>query len=87
MAGEGENICDQHFLLFPHCFLPNLKGIHVFNFHLFCHLQILSILTGIKTAGWVYVYPVPDIQSLGSLNSVANKDMISKIWTSGDTII
>ena len=31
--------------------------------------------------------PLPDMPILGSSNSAANKDMISKIWTDGDTII
>ena len=29
----------------------------------------------------------PYMPILGSLNSTANKDMISKIWTNGDTVI
>ena len=31
--------------------------------------------------------PLPHMPILGSSNSAANKDMISKIWTNGDTII
>ena len=31
--------------------------------------------------------PVPHMAILGSSNSVANTDMMSKIWTKGDTII
>ena len=31
--------------------------------------------------------PLPDMPILGSSNSAANKDMMSKIWTNGDTII
>ena len=31
--------------------------------------------------------PVPYIPILGLSNSAANKDMMSKIWTNGDTII
>ena len=33
------------------------------------------------------VNPLPHIPILGSLNSTANKDMMAKIWTQGDTII
>ena len=29
--GKGENVGNQHFLLFPHCFLPIPKRISVFN--------------------------------------------------------
>ena len=34
---------------------------------------------------WYRVNPLPDIPILGSSNSAANKDMMSKIWTNGDT--
>ena len=33
------------------------------------------------------VNPFPDMSTLGSSNSAANKDMMSKIWTNGDTNI
>ena len=35
---KGENAGDQHFLLFPHCFLPFPKQISVFQSRLFCRL-------------------------------------------------
>ena len=31
--------------------------------------------------------PLPDMPILGSSNSAANKDIMSEIWTNGDTII
>ena len=31
--------------------------------------------------------PLPDIPILSFQNSKANKDMMSKMWTNGDTII
>ena len=31
--------------------------------------------------------PLPDAPILGSTSSAANKDVMSKIWTNGDTII
>ena len=31
--------------------------------------------------------PLPDIPIYGSSNSATNKDMMSKPWTNGDTII
>ena len=34
-----------------------------------------------------YINPLPDMQILGSSNSVANKDTMSELWTNGDTII
>ena len=33
------------------------------------------------------VNPLPDMPILGSSNSAACKDIMSKIWTNGDTII
>ena len=36
--GNGENAGNQHFFLFPKCFLPIPKRIYVFKLHLFCHL-------------------------------------------------
>ena len=31
--------------------------------------------------------PLPDMPILGCPNSAANKDIMSKIWTNGDTVI
>ena len=31
--------------------------------------------------------PLPHMVILGSSNSAANKDMMSRIWTNGDTVI
>ena len=31
--------------------------------------------------------PLPDMPILGSCNSTANKDILSKIWTNWDTVI
>ena len=33
------------------------------------------------------INPLPDMAILGSTNSAANTDMVSKIWINGDTII
>ena len=43
IVGKGENASDQHFLLFPPCFLPISTRISVFKLYLFCHLQMFSI--------------------------------------------
>ena len=40
---KGENAGNQHFLLCPQCFHSFPKQISVFESHLFCHLQMLSI--------------------------------------------
>ena len=45
IVGKGENAGNQHFLLFPQCFLPVPKQISIFQSHLFCRLQMLSIWT------------------------------------------
>ena len=39
---------DQHFLLFPQCFLPSSKQISISKSHLCCRLHMLSILTRLK---------------------------------------
>ena len=41
IVGKGENACNQHFLLFPQCFLPIRKRSSVFQSHLFGRLQML----------------------------------------------
>ena len=44
-----KNAGNQHFLLFPQCFLPIPNRSSVFKLHLFCRLQMLSIWTSLKT--------------------------------------
>ena len=48
IEGKGENAGDQHFLLFPQCFLLFTKQISNFQSLLFCCLQMLSIWTSPK---------------------------------------
>ena len=36
---------------------------------------------------WEWVNPLSHMPILGSSNLVANKDMMSRIWATGDTII
>ena len=48
IAGKRENADNQHFLLFLQCFLPFPKRTPVFNFHLFCRLQMLLTWTNLK---------------------------------------
>ena len=43
LSEKGENAGNQHFLLFPQCFLPFPNQISVFHLHLFCRLQMGSI--------------------------------------------
>ena len=42
IVGKGENAGNQHFLLFPQCFLPFPNQISIFHPHLFCCLHMLS---------------------------------------------
>ena len=42
---KGENVGNQHFLLFPLSFLPYQRKTAPFEPHLNCHLQMLS--------GWI----------------------------------
>ena len=41
IAGKGENAGNQHFLLFPQCFLPFPKQSSIFQSNLICRLQML----------------------------------------------
>ena len=47
IMGKGENAGNQHFLLFPKCFLPFPEQLGIFQSHLLCCLKILSISTGL----------------------------------------
>ena len=48
VVGKGENAGNQHFLLFQHVSYPSHIKFQFFNSQLFCHLEILSILTSLK---------------------------------------
>ena len=47
-VGKGENIGNQHFLLFPQYCLPFTKQISYLQSHLFCCLHMLSIWTSLN---------------------------------------
>ena len=51
ILGKGENAGNQHFLLFPQCFLPFTKQISNFQSPLFC-LHMLSIWTNKNVGVW-----------------------------------
>ena len=57
--------------------------------HLFISFQVSPALArALVPYPWkLTLNPLPDMSILGFSNSAANKDMISKIWTNGDTII
>ena len=46
---NGENTGNQHFLLFPQYFLTFPNQISIFELHLFCRVQMLSIWTILKS--------------------------------------
>ena len=48
IVAKLENAGYQHLLLFPQLFLPLHRQISSFQSHLFCRLQMLSILTNLK---------------------------------------
>ena len=52
---KGENAGNQHFHLFPQYFLFFTKQSSIFESHLFCCLQMLSIWTGPKSCRSVKV--------------------------------
>ena len=45
IVGKGENAGNQHFLLFPQCFVPFKNQISSFWSHLFCCLLTLILLS------------------------------------------
>ena len=48
IEGNGENAGNQHFLLFPQCFLPFPEQISILESYLFPLLQMLSISISLK---------------------------------------
>ena len=52
IVGKGEDAGKLHFLLFPQCFLPFPKQISIFQSHLFCRLQMLSICPVLNFVVW-----------------------------------
>ena len=63
---KGENGGNQYFLLFIQCFLPFPKQTSIFQSHLFCHLQMLSIWTSLKFCCLVELTQTPKRQILDS---------------------
>ena len=54
---KGENAANQHFLLFPQCFLPIPEQISFFHPYLFCRLQALSIWTSLEFCFLINPFP------------------------------
>ena len=45
IVGKGENAGNQHSLFIPQGFLPSQRQKSSFELHLFCHLQMQTLLT------------------------------------------
>ena len=83
---KGEIACNKQFLLFSQCVLSCMALIFHSECTLQCRLQFLSFWTNIKFCHLVIglcIIPsfnlLPHMAILGSSNSAANKDMMSKI--------
>ena len=97
IVGEGENAGNQHFFHFPYCFYCIRENIILIALNLLCAngfylvtTKILLFAKGSLNAPCSVkrgINPLPHMPILGSSNSAANKDMMSKIWTNADTII
>ena len=76
------------FFFSQNVFFPFNNKFYVLSRIYFFHLQVFSILTSGTLKFYQLVNPLLDfLPILGSSNSAANKDMMSKIWTNWDTII
>ena len=63
---------NSRYQLFSKCLLPNQSKAYDLN-------HIYSVFYSVN--------PLPHMSNSGSSNSAANKDIMAKIWTKGDTII
>ena len=79
IVGKGENAGNQHFLLFPQCFLLFPTKISIIGIHLFCRLQMLSIWAGLKFCRMVKSYTqnslVKDSSNLSKFKPFAYKNL------------
>ena len=46
-----------------------------------------SMTFGLAKRNIYFLKPLPDMPNSGSSNSAANKEMMSKIWTNGDSYL
>ena len=82
---KGENAGNQHFLLFPQCFLPFPNQISIFLSHLLCRLQMFSIWNSLKFCHLVkskaqfFYYPTVTINlsSANAFNLIQSKKLSS----------
>ena len=76
------------FSILPECFTDSSNSIAPYS----CNIFDKICPRGIYHDEWmkgiiVPINPLPDMPILASSNSAANKDIMAKIWTNGDTII
>ena len=70
---KGENVGKLHLLHFTQVFQIVPKHVNPYMSHFMSSANAFN--------------PLPDMQILDYSNSTANKDMMSKMWTNGDTDI
>ena len=58
IVGKGENAGKQHFSPFPTMFFEKMFSIFGLLFHVFCHLQMLSIWTSLKFSTFPTVFSI-----------------------------
>ena len=76
IEGKGENAGNQHFLLFPQCFLPFPIQISSFHSHIFRLLHMLPIWTSLKICRLVKRYvPHDKILDLVTSKKFAEKNV------------
>ena len=85
IVGKGENAGNRHFLLFPQWFLLYQGKKTCLQTSDLLSANALNLVKS-KNLSYDRVNPLPDMPISGSSNSAANKDMMSKILTNGDTI-
>ena len=78
---------DQHFLLFRQMFftLKMTYSTILARFELSSAKAFNKAKSTVLSCGKELT--LPDMPILGSFNSAANKDVVSKEWTNGDTVI
>ena len=93
-VGKGEIAHKEQFLLFPQCFPPiwrtfcHFHQIEIVVCKLFQFGSVQNIVVWESVTTPVKSFnSLPHMSILGSSSSAANKNMMSKIWTNGDTII
>ena len=76
--GKGDIVPNKQFLIVPKRFQSYWRTFHHFHQNWSCHLHALWFMKSFN--------PLPHMPILGSFNSAANKDMMSKLLTNGDSV-